>query len=34
MDDAAVALLAHHRHDAAREVMPTEEIGIELLAQG
>ena len=33
MDDAAVALRAHDRHDAAGEVMPAEEIGLELLAQ-
>ena len=34
MDDAAVALRAHHRHDAAGEIVPAEEIRLELLAQG
>ena len=29
-----MALPAHHRHDPAGEVVPAEEIGLELLAQG
>ena len=33
MDDAAMALRAHHRHDAAGQIVPAEDIRLELLAQ-
>lgn len=34
MNDPATALAAHHRHEPAGQVVPAEEIGLELLAQG
>lgn len=33
MDQATMALAAHHRHEASGQVVPAEEIGLELLPQ-